>query len=92
VYLSFVFSCFVCFVDLMDMSSMEKDQDVHDATQVVGNDRASSIMIELRDILRNIEQIFAPFKRYIEASESGIAQAPPMGKISLFLKPFMQMC
>jgi predicted CDP-diglyceride synthetase/phosphatidate cytidylyltransferase len=32
----FVLFCFVCFVGLMDMSSMEEDQVVHDATQVVG--------------------------------------------------------
>jgi hypothetical protein len=46
----------------MDMSNMEEDQVVHDATQVVGNSGASPTMMGLHDVLRNIEQIFGPFK------------------------------
>jgi hypothetical protein len=37
--------CFVCFVGLMDMNSMEEDQIVHDATQVIGNSGASPFMM-----------------------------------------------
>jgi hypothetical protein len=77
---SIVFFCFVCFVNLMDMSKMEEHQVVHDATQVVGNNRALPTMMGLHDVLRNIEQMLAPFKRYIEASEAGMAQAPPVAQ------------
>jgi hypothetical protein len=66
----FVLFCFVCFVGLMDMSSMEEDQIVHDATQVVGSSGASFTMMGLHDVLRNIEQMLAPFKRYIKASKA----------------------
>jgi hypothetical protein len=76
-----VFFCFVCFVGLMDMSSMEEDQVVRDATQVVGNSGASSSIMVLHDILRNIEQMLTPFKRYIEASEVDMAQALFMGEV-----------
>jgi hypothetical protein len=55
---------------------MEEDQVVHDATQVVGNSGASPTMMGLHDILRNIEQMLVSFKRYIEASEASMAQAP----------------
>jgi hypothetical protein len=70
---SFVFFYFVCFVRLMDMSSMEEDQVVHDATQIVANSWASPTMMEIHNILRNIEQMFVPFKCFIEASEAGMA-------------------
>jgi hypothetical protein len=52
------------------MSSMEEDQVVHDATQVVGNNGVSPTMIGLHDILRNIVQMLALFKHYIEASKA----------------------
>jgi hypothetical protein len=39
---------------------------------------ASSTMMGLHDILRSIEQMLASFKCYIEASETDMAQAPPM--------------
>jgi hypothetical protein len=65
----------------MDMSNMEEDQVVHDATQVVGNSGASPTMMGLHDVLRNIEQIFGPFKWYIEAYEVGIAQALLMAQV-----------
>jgi hypothetical protein len=77
----------------MDMSSVEEDQVVHDATQVVGNNRASTTMMELHDVLRNIEQMFVAFKHYIEAFEAGMAQARPMAQAPqalLLLKPLMQ--
>jgi hypothetical protein len=35
-------------------------------------------MMGLYDVLRNIEQMLVPFKRYIEASEASKAQAPLM--------------
>jgi hypothetical protein len=73
---SFIFFYFLCFVGLMDMNSMEEDQ--HDATQVVRNNGATPSMMGLYDILRNIEQMLAPFKRYIKASEADLAQALPM--------------
>ena len=57
---------------------MEEDQVVHDAIQVVGDGGALHTMMGLHDILRYIEQMLVPFKRYIEASEAGMAQAPPM--------------
>jgi hypothetical protein len=62
----------------MDMSSMEEDQVLHDTTQVIGNSGASLFIMGLHDVLRNIEQMLAPFKHYIEASEVGMAQTPPM--------------
>jgi hypothetical protein len=49
----------------MDMNSMEKDHVMHDATQAVGNNGASPTMMGLHDVLRNIEQMLAPFKHYI---------------------------
>jgi hypothetical protein len=51
----YVFFFLVGFIDLMDMSSMEEDQVVHNATQIVGNNGASPTMMGLHDILRNIE-------------------------------------
>jgi hypothetical protein len=57
---------------------MEENQVVHDAAQVVGNNGVSPIMMGLHEVLRNIEQILAPFKNYIEASEAFMAQALPM--------------
>jgi hypothetical protein len=51
----YFFFFLVGFVDLMDMSSMEEDQVVHNATQIVGNNGASPTMMGLHDILRNIE-------------------------------------
>jgi hypothetical protein len=77
---SFVFCSFVCFVGFMDMSNMEEDQVVHDATQVVWNNRTSVSMTGLHGVLRNIEQMLALFKRYIEASEVVMAQAPPIAQ------------
>jgi hypothetical protein len=76
----FVLFCFLWIVCLMDMSSMEEDQVVHDATQAVGNNGASSTIMGLHDVLRNIEQMLAPFKHYIEASEVGMIQALLMGQ------------
>jgi hypothetical protein len=70
---SFILFSFVYFVDLMNMSSIQEDQIIHDATQVVENSGASPTMIGLRDVLKNIEQILASFKHYIEASEAGMA-------------------
>jgi hypothetical protein len=35
-------------------------------------------MMGLHDVLKNIEQMLAPFKRYIEASKAPMAQATPM--------------
>jgi hypothetical protein len=64
----------------MNMSSMEEDQVVHDATQVFGNNGASPTMMGLYDVLRNIEEMLAPFECYIEAFEVGMAQAPPMAQ------------
>jgi hypothetical protein len=64
----------------MDMTNMEEDRVVHDATQVVGNNGASPSMMGLHDVLGNIEQMLAPFKRYIEASEAIMAQAPPVAQ------------
>jgi hypothetical protein len=52
---SIILFCFVCFVGLMDMSSMEEDQIVYDATEVIGNNGASPSVMGLHDILRNIE-------------------------------------
>jgi hypothetical protein len=69
------------FMGLTDMSSMEKDQVLHDATQVIGNNGASPSIMGLHDVLRNIEQMLAPFKHYIEALEASMVtmvQAPPM--------------
>jgi hypothetical protein len=57
----------------MDMSSMEEDQVLYDATQVIGNSGASSSIMGLHDVLRNIEQMLVPFKHYIKASEAGMA-------------------
>ena len=79
---SFILFSFVYFVDLMNMSNIEEDQIVHDATQIVKNSGTSPTMIGLYDILRNIEQMLAPFKHYFEASEAGTAQAPPMAQAS----------
>jgi hypothetical protein len=79
---SFILFSFVYFVDLMNMSSIQEDQIIHDATQVVENSGASPTMIGLRDVLKNIEQILASFKHYIEASEAGMAQVPPMAQAS----------
>jgi hypothetical protein len=76
----FVFFYFFCFVGLMDMSNMEEDQVVHDATQAVGNSGASPSMMGLHDVLKNIEQILAPFKSYIEASKAIMAQARPIAQ------------
>jgi hypothetical protein len=104
-YVFFCFLLFCCFVGLMDMSSMEEDQVSHDVTQVIGNSGASPSIMGLHDVLRNIEQMLAPFKYYIEASEAGVAQvpsmvqAPPMAQALLMaqapqalllLKPLMQ--
>jgi hypothetical protein len=76
----FCFFSFVSFVGLMDISNMKEDQVVHDATQVVGNSGASPSVMGLHDILRNIEQMLAPFKRFIEAFEAFMAQAPPVAQ------------
>jgi hypothetical protein len=46
---------------------------VHNTTQVVENSGTSPTMMELHDVLRNIEQMLAPFKCYIEAFEAGMA-------------------
>jgi hypothetical protein len=70
--------CLFCFVNLMDMNSIEEDEVTHDTAQVVGNSGASPSMMGLHDVLRNIEQMLVPFKRYIKASEAGMIQAPPM--------------
>jgi hypothetical protein len=78
-----VFFCFLWIVRLMDMSNMEEDQVVHDATQAVGNNGASPIMMGLHDVLRNIEQMLVPFKHYIEASEASMAQVPSMAEAPL---------
>jgi hypothetical protein len=51
---------------------------VHDAIQVAGNSGASPTMIGLHDVLRSIEKILEPFKRYIEAYEASMAQALPI--------------
>jgi hypothetical protein len=59
----------------MDMNNMEEDQVLHDATQVIGNSGTSSSIMGLHDVLRNIEQILAPFKHYIEASEASMASS-----------------
>jgi hypothetical protein len=48
----------------MDMSSMEEDQVVHDATQVVKNNGTWSIMMGLHDVLKNLKQMLVPFKCY----------------------------
>jgi hypothetical protein len=64
----------------MDMSSIEEDQIVYDVTQVIGNNGTSSSIMGLHDVLRNIEQMLAPFKHYIEASEVGMIQALLMGQ------------
>jgi hypothetical protein len=82
--LSFFFNVFFVSVwwVLMDISNMEEDQVVYNATQVLENSGASSIMMGLYDILRNIEQMLVPFMHYIEASEDGMAQAPPMAQVS----------
>jgi hypothetical protein len=69
-----VFFCFFCFVGLMDMNNMEEDQIVHDAIQVIGNSGVLPSIMGLHDVLKNIEQMLAPFKRYIEASEAGMAK------------------
>jgi hypothetical protein len=58
----------------------EEEQIVHDGTQAVGNNGASPTMMGLYDILRNIEQMLALFKHYIEASEAGMAQVPSMAQ------------
>jgi hypothetical protein len=77
------FFCFLCFVlwVLMDISNMEEDQVVHDATQVVGNNGAPFIMMGLHDVLRNIEEMLALFKLYIEASEA--CMVPQMNNHSI---------
>jgi hypothetical protein len=36
--------------------------------------------LTLHDVLRNIEQILVPFKRYIETFETDMAQAPCMAQ------------
>jgi hypothetical protein len=47
-------------------------------------------MMGLHDILRNIEQMLAPFKHYIEASEAGMAQVPSMAQAPPMVQaPFM---
>jgi hypothetical protein len=51
---------------------------VYDTTQVVENNGISSTMMGLHNRLRNIEQMVAPFKRYIKASEVGMVQAVSM--------------
>jgi hypothetical protein len=53
---------------------------VHDATEVVEKYGASLPMMELHDVLRNIEYMLAPFKRYIKASKVGMAQVPLMAQ------------
>jgi hypothetical protein len=63
----------------MNMSSMEEDQILYDATEVIGNSGASSSITGLHDVLRNIEQMLTPFKHYIKASEDVMAQARLMG-------------
>jgi hypothetical protein len=62
----------------MDMNNMEEYQVVYDTTQVVENNGISSTMMGLHNRLRNIEQMVAPFKRYIKASEVGMVQAVSM--------------
>ena len=62
------------------MNSMEEDQIVHDAIQIVGNSGASATMMGLHDVFRNIKQMLTPFKCYIEASKVGMAQVPLMGQ------------
>jgi hypothetical protein len=63
------------------MGSMKEDQVVQDATQVVGNSGASTTMMGLYEVLKNIEQMLAPFKHYIEAFEASMAQAPPTAQV-----------
>jgi hypothetical protein len=66
---------FFCFMGLMDISSRIEEQIVHDTTEVVGNNGALPSMMALHDVLRDIEEMLAPLKCYIEASEAGMAQA-----------------
>jgi hypothetical protein len=68
------------FMGLTDMSSMEKDQVLHDATQVIGNNGASPSIMGLHDILRNIEQMLTPFTYCIKASEASMIQVPSMAQ------------
>jgi hypothetical protein len=53
VFFCFPFFCLFCGFD--GYSSMEEDQVVHDATQVVGNSGVLHAMMELHDVLNNIE-------------------------------------
>ena len=67
------------FVDLLDMNSMEEDEILYNAIQVIGNSGTSPSIIGLYDVLRNIEQMLIPFKHYIEASEASMTQVSLMG-------------
>jgi hypothetical protein len=66
IWQDYIFFCFLYFAlwILMDMSSMEEDQVVHDATQVVKNNGTWSIMMGLHDVLKNLKQMLVPFKCY----------------------------
>jgi hypothetical protein len=57
--------------------------------QIVGNNGVSLTMMGLHDVLRNIEQMLAPFKYYIEASEVGMALVPSMAQV-LQVPPMVQ--
>jgi hypothetical protein len=65
----------------MDMNNMEEDQVVHDTTQVQHG--TLSTIMGLHGILRNIQQMLAPLKHYIKASEAGIVQTPLMAQALL---------
>jgi hypothetical protein len=86
----YVFFCFFLFCLFcgfkMDMSSIEEDQIVYDATQVVRNSGALPTMMGLHDVLRNIEQMLTSLKRYVEASEAGMVQVPLMAQISFMTR------
>jgi hypothetical protein len=91
-----IFFLFIYFslLVLMNISSMEADHVVHDATKVVGNNGISSTMTELHEVLKNIEQILARFKCYIEAYEAcmaqtlRMAQAPPIAQTCPMVQAF----
>jgi hypothetical protein len=51
------------------------------AFALIGNSGASPSIMESYDVLRNIEQMLAPFKHYIEALEAGMAQVLSMAQV-----------
>lgn len=65
-------SIFCCFVFLVNISNMEEHQVILNAIQNIEEFGTPSTLVEIHDDMKKIEQMFLPFKHYIEVSRIGM--------------------